>query len=130
MDISSTKKKRGRPSKGLEGDYKVSARLTEEQHHVLIDYGRKHNCVDKKGTVNPSEAVRLIIDNLSTTIDIPQGKADVEKLNNAIRSIELAAAFIHGCAADDDCDDALGIHMKRLDRDTQRAYKFLSTLLP
>ena len=129
MDISSTKKKRGRPSKGLSDYIKVSARLTEEQYDVLVDYGFKHNIVDKKGRVNPSEVVRVAIDSLADVSTIkynPPQKSDIKWMLDRLGSNIL---FLRGLVEDlTELEDREWL--SSLADDTYRVYSFLSTLLP
>ena len=125
MDNMPTKKKRGRPSKGV--DYgKVTARLTEEQYSALIDYGHKHNIVDKNG-VNTSAVIRSMIDNQLMTVDGMQARItrhEVERMQDAVGS---AILILRELQTEDEEDKVwlLDLADKNL-----AVYDFLSSLLP
>ena len=117
MDVLSTKKKRGRPSKGLSDYSKVTARLTDEQYNALIDYGRTHIIVDKKGAVNPSEVVRVAIDNLTASVYGEQSREswidpsalDAANTYDPEEITRMMKAIVHLCRFAMEQDDFDGI---------------------
>ena len=146
MDNSSTKKKRGRPSKGLSEYGRVSARLTEDQYNALFDYGRNHNIVDKNGLVNPSEVVRMAIERLAyserviytlgpviknatryTQYEVVQMMDKLGEASGIIWGLSKKVIDDNGNICDDNDEDV--IYLQDLANDMLETATFLSTLL-
>ena len=127
MDNMPTKDRRGRPSRGI-SESKISARLTDHQFCSLLDYGREHNTVDKKGTVNPSEVIRTMIDAYTAPFPSPQSWTNNTEVQQMKDDLGMTILFLR--ALEDDAKDQYSKEwISDLADRTYKSYAFLSTLL-